>query len=514
MFVSRKEQNFKELKNRLTDFYGLDFSLKKDKLPKKYTLRNYYDKSSTFYEGELNYEFCELLYHAMLICLDALGEFNKDIENLVKPGLFTLSEKLLMYVVMDTFMNLDSQIFFESCYNTDKKINKSCFTTLSRHFSKFNKDGKSRRNFFELHKTAKESYWFNELVNFGVVQDKPENTTEDNVISAENSTNTPEDIESPEENSQKKETDTGRGPNIMIPKYLENIIGLFTYTINKNPFRCFDNQYDTVTKKISTEVLFKYFCRSFNLLSKVNMNYNFFEADELERVKSFFVFDVFFDFDNIVYIDKKMNELFREDDYFKTEAKKVLYQCYLIPDVFGKTEYIDFIFDEYLIEDNEYYEDLSNEQILMEKFQKLKNTKELIMFLSKVYFPVLSACFYVLAHEKYGSEENAYKALSDFIKKEILEYYEKREELRERDNETQDYLLKNKNSCFAELYELIRNNIYSTEEQYKDIKASLTLFENNTPMMKKALFYTYMKTKVNDERQNLDDPIPYEKSSG
>lgn len=514
MFVSRKEQNFEELKNRLSDFYGLDFSLKKDKLPNKYNLRTYYDKSSTFFEGELNYEFCELLYHAMLICLDALGEFNKDIENLVKPGLFTLSEKLLMYVVMDTFMNLDSQIFFESCCNTNKKNNATCFTTFPKHFSKFNKNDKARRNFSQLHETAKKSYWFNELVNFGLVQNKAEENTATTVIPAENSTNPPEDIEPPEENSSEKSTTTGRGPNIIIPKYLENIIGLFIYTINKNPFRCFENQYDTVTKKISTEVLFKYFYRSFNLLSKVNMNYNFFEADELERVKSFFVFDVFFDFDNIVYIDKKMNELFREDDYFKTEAKKVLYQCYLIPDVFGKTEYIDFIFDEYLIEDNEYYEDLSNEQILMEKFQKLKNAKELIMFLSKVFLPVLSACFYVLAHEKYGSEENVYKALSDFIKKEMLEYYAKREELREKDNETQDYLLKNKNSCLAELYELIRNNIYSTEKQHRDIKASLSLFENNTPKMKKALFYTYMQIKVNDQRQNLDDPIPYEKSSG
>lgn len=146
--------------------------------------------------------------------------------------------------------------------------------------------------------------------------------------------------------------------------------------------------------------------------------YQYFMSDKIELIKSMYYLDLHFDLANNIYIAIKIEELQKYEMgtlYNDKDLYDLFSLCLLIPDVFNKKQYIDLMFEclkqdgkltseyrAYVEYDGEIASDARIGNIADVVQNNLYACKGFILFLSKIYLPLLSACFYVLVFDSLG----------------------------------------------------------------------------------------------------------------
>lgn len=401
------------LKKILTELYVLDFNPSKKNS----------EKSKESEESEKSEETSlldSLLNKALEICADALPA---DSENYLpvfnRPE---SNEDLLHYVIMDSYMNLRKKIFLADDDGAFHHKSLSAFYKSVRMPDHFEKDQRCA-NFTNLYHLTEKTAWMKQLPGL--------------------------DIKKPKEQKRREGQEQKRNPkydNIKVSKYLDKVLGAILIKIKMNPYHQLKtNDGKTRFKKLNLNSLGKFFMELYNrLLEPTYDGYNFVPDDKVQQAASFYFLDLIFDFDNLMYIAQKLNKLTGSDlgkKYNPNELIDMLYQCILIPDSFSKKHYIDNLFD-ILSDDREVhcpYKQFREGNFAIatvgKASQKPRNLilseniglcREYILYLSKVYLPVLSSCFYVLLMEACKNEDEARTILEDAITETIWVHYEDR----------------------------------------------------------------------------------------
>lgn len=234
-----------------------------------------------------------------------------------------------------------------------------------------------------------------------------------------------------------------------------------------------------------------------------------------------------------MYIAKKLTEFEKSDHYNEFYINKlieILSMSILIPDTFSKKTYIDRIFK--AIEENSDYGSLykrtsesdgpvnlgtigGDKKVLMQEEKTINiymAIREYILYLSKIYLPLISACFYVLFAEKFNGMSNLYEVAKTYLLSEYKNRWKTiNDEFRRPSLSTEKYLL--------QLYKAIYSNIYTrkgidNKEHYSNIVNSLSTDMCSIESYIKSVFLHLMiRLKVSTNRiENITDPIPYEHS--
>ena len=235
-----------------------------------------------------------------------------------------------------------------------------------------------------------------------------------------------------------------------------------------------------------------------------------------------------------MYIAEKLTSFENSEyynEFFINKLIDILSMSILIPDPFSKKTYIDLIFDanEHNSDYGSLYKQTSesdnavslgtvggHEETLMQEKKTINiymASREYILYLSKIYLPLVSVCFYVLFYEKFDDMTEIYK----IAKKYLLDEYKNKNniinnEFSEKSLTTEKYLLR--------LYKAIYSNIYTqkgidNQEHYRNIVNSLSTDMCSIESYIKSVFLHLMiRLKVSTNRvENMTDPIPYEHST-
>ncbi len=431
-----RKKDFSELKKILEEQYLFDFDIEQETINEYFDNTNYVDFNSktlklTNTDSVIN---CakSLMSKAAAICSSALG--CNQFEYLGKTHCNEIAnDDLLTFVLMDALINIDS-------YKQDAPLIKEKITDISEpEEAATNKPFESLYKYFEEYinkEYVKNNYRDGESLKHDVeieavlryeYSNLRKNLIEatripfinDNII---NKYFTPEiRTENSEENSQ------GKIPYI-ISRDFARINLLLIRNIKFNPYYKLEpsSTESNTSNEIKINELEQFF---FNQLypnikissDRTKTKYQYFMSDKLELVKSMYYLDLHFDLANNIYIAIKIEEL-RKHEMGKLYDTEDLYDlfslCLLIPDTFNKKQYIDLMFEclkqegkltseyrSYIEEDGEIASDARIGKIADIVQNNLYACKGFIQFLSKIYLPLLSACFYVLALDSMGREK-------------------------------------------------------------------------------------------------------------
>lgn len=253
----------------------------------------------------------------------------------------------------------------------------------------------------------------------------------------------------------------------------------------------------------------------------------------MKRICEWYFLDSIYDPETNIYIAKRLSDFNSHNLHSYYDEKKlidVLSLSMLIPDVFSKQTCIDQIF--YIIENNDFYgsmythlsqggeapslgtmgETKKRRKNISQAEQKircdhiLESSREYILYLSKIYLPILSRCFYVLFMEHFSNlgENEKIEKLYSVSKHYLLEHY----------NNKIEYLSslgRINHKYLSQLYLSIYTNIFSDPKKYKDIKESLNLGYLSVRDYRLRIINMLIRTKV-EMKDDLSDPIPYEHS--
>lgn len=426
---------------------------------------------------------------ALTLCDDILpcNEYNffgKDNHDLF------FSDDLLNFLIMDSFVAVNKKLFDDNCNSTTKISNEYYHNSLQTFHVSIAKGKTGYTSFAKSAKKSLNNFWIKEL---GITRADGDYTT------------------------------------IKIPKYLDKTIGLLIKSIGKNPYFLKDDipgqkRFSNLTLKQLKDFFLNSLYDQMNQ-SKPEDPYDFTYRDKAERACAYYYLDSLYDFDSMLYIAIKLNNrLTNIDENRKSEVIKVLYQCILIPNRFSKRDYIDTMFNVLALDEASlcpYKEYRTKDALLAEllslrsgninaiRQENLIKCREYIMYLSKIYLPVLSACFYVFLHEVLTTKA-VRKLLKSLVETDILPYYEERNQQRK---EEFKLLKADHDTYLAQLYDTIRNNIYRDEEVYSDICNSLKIESEFTPKMRSYILNQIIDTKLTADLSDLNNPIPNEKTN-
>ena len=462
-------------------------------------------------------------------------------------------DDLLKYVFMDTLLNLQANDFTLSPpktryiqsqadffrYLTDstrvQSLNDKKIITGS-HCNQSNDFNTDNSNFNHLFNNARTRPWFNELYDYYVP--------------------------SPDQRPKTK-TKSGGVNDKPVSSYMPKLLGVLIYKSNSCPYYKIGKQQSLsikLTKKylsfvycalLSEQDKYRLIDNKFDKHIKSDENnkedkkcgssaLNFSENDKLKQICEWYFLDSIYDPETNIYIAEKLSGLKNYKPYSSYKTKKfntiindltdILCLAILIPDVFSKKTYIDIIFDA-IYENNrcicDYYQIVKKGRDEADKYsENAKNKKirkeifescyEYILYLSKIYLPVLSMCFYVLLVEyiKTSTAENIAlndaiaKIVEDFAEKHIFSYYE---------NKIVSFkngftgLTEYNEKYFLTLYQKSYTNIFSDEKKYKDIKASLNIEYATSHTLKMYMLNNMIRMKI-ENSDDFGDPIPFEHS--
>ena len=329
--------------------------------------------------------------------------------------------------------------------------------------------------------------------------------------------------------------------------FLSQTAFLIIQYIRSNPY-CKKTKKDKTTgySSLTLEKLIKFMTIMYNQTSPKMINFKY--KDPALQAASYYYLDQLFDFENISHIAAELASRPNIKGELLNNIINVIYQSILIPNPFSKKKYINelfFLIDEKPevscrfrmfklknphMKEHGISSDRSTTQI---EYKNLILYREYIQYLSKIYFPILSACFYVLLFEVFGknsSEDskredfnNIYELLSYIAEKKVLPYYDKQcDEWKKIYSGLDDYYkepnkkeyapIKKFEDCLCLMYDMIRNNIYDNEK-YHDIINSLKIDTCFSPTIRMNVLNQIIDYKISANLDAMSDPIPNENSN-
>ena len=423
---------------------------------------------------------------------------------------------LLRYVVMDCFINIDH------IFHLNMPQDKVMFSNVSVFYAELLKE-KTNDNqykyFLDQYRASCNNYWLKN--DFDLV----------------------EVLDPGALNYQKAHTP--------VSKELHKILGLLIRNINKNPLhKHFPNtqktvnsknyeQKQSVTEKYSRERYNKeaiyskikmadletYFfdCIYGNLIQASDSKFDFIDSDKSTYLNGLYYLDQIYDFKNMVYLAKRLEEFeytYEGNRFKESDLSEVLYQTILIPDVFSKEYYIDVLLKVLSAEkdaDYSYKSCRDSKNVLAfvgplhRSYKEIQNDNlekcmEFIMYLSKIYLPVVSACFYVLILNKATSLADLSYILRNVIQTSVEDYYaEYLTSTKPMFDELKGYVKKN----LEKIYKLVAEKIYPDESTYKRIAKDFSL-STYPKELRIKLLDEFIKYSIMADRNNLSDPTKKE----
>lgn len=377
-----------EEKNNIEDIIAKATQAQKHKLSE---IRNSTNEYNETYISDTEKELSELLQKAQSICNNMLPADcknflsvpeNENLKNFLNRNKNTYD--LLSYVITDAFMNLDKFFFDNSPEATKYFDNIGSFVENCEFIPDVG-------NYLKLYDLTYSDFLLNN------------------------------DFKLESRYDYERDYST---TDIPVYKYLYKTFGLLSNKIKMNPYHNLStDSEESEFKTIYMPNLKTYFLERMYDLIRADDAYK--TSDSARYLLGLYYLDQLYDFRNMIYIANKITHLWHQNFYIhqykKSDLSELLYQCILIPDIFSKKYYIDNVFLCLACEDevsSTYIDDINSKGVIAyvcesssdreTRIKNLEKCTEYLSYISKIYLPVISACFYILLFDKYNDIETIY----------------------------------------------------------------------------------------------------------
>lgn len=212
--------------------------------------------------------------------------------------------------------------------------------------------------------------------------------------------------------------------NYQIPSFLKDFFVLSLYTIKKNPFYAQgDREMTPYGLKRFLSYYYPSWVKALELQSKEDDTSEDKNNNEIDQLLTLYAMERFYDVESMVFLVKEPVEHLA----FET-VRDAFLPIYFVPNPLAKREYMRCLF-----------EVLDEKRVLSTGFDwweigkdtiaqvaptvtpaqaaatNLKHVEEYLRYLATVYYPVLSACFYVGVRKKYPGPEDLERAKTELL---------------------------------------------------------------------------------------------------